>query len=489
VTKAQPDSSGPLLVGIDCGTQSAKVSVFDTQGRVIAHAVQGLRPMIHPVPGAALHPDDDLWTSVGAATRSALDQLTSAQRGQVAAVGLCPIRCCKAFLNHDGELVEPLMSWMDTRAYQPYLPPGGRVAFATTSSGYLTYRFTGRLRDTASNNVLQWPLDLETWNWNEDSGAAAQFGVTQSMLSELVMPGEILGEVTSAAAAATGLRVGIPVVATGNDKAVECLGAGVTPHDVLLSLGTYIAAMQIGSSYRPDGATYWTNLAAIPHQFLFESGGIRRGMWTLTWLLDLLGPEFADAAAAAGESREARLEREAVLTAVGADGLATVLDWLAPGDQPFRRGIMIGFDERHTRGHLYRSVVEAIALAMHQHVSGMTGELGSRCDRLIVSGGGAQSALMRQVCADVFGVPVVQAGGGAGLGAAMCAAAAVNIYPDIPTAVIAMQAAPLATAEPDSTKTQIYRQLRTSFVDQIRTATDPVLKIAFEHGVTANSQT
>ncbi len=71
---------------------------------------------------------------------------------------------------------------------------------------------------------------------------------------ELVLPGEVLGEVTPAAAAATGLPAGVPVVATANDKAVEALGSGLrSPDDLLLSLGTYVAAMTVGSAAPTTG--------------------------------------------------------------------------------------------------------------------------------------------------------------------------------------------------------------------------------------------
>ena len=89
------------------------------------------------------------------------------------------------------------------------------------------------------------------------------------MLFDLVPPGGLLGEVTSAAAEATGIPVGLPVYATANDKAVEALGGGLEEDGtVLLSLGTYIAAMTIGSSSRSADDSYWVNFAAQPGKYL-----------------------------------------------------------------------------------------------------------------------------------------------------------------------------------------------------------------------------
>ena len=158
------------------------------------------------------------------------------------------------------------------------------------------------------------------------------------------MPGDVAGYVTADAAAATGIPEGMPVVTTANDKAVEALGSGsLDERTALISLGTYIASMVHGRENRKTPAEFWTNFACVPSRYLYESGGVRRGMWTLSWFFDLLGPELAAAAAAQGTSREEYLEREAERVPAGSDGLMTVLDWLAPTDKPFRKGEIIGF--------------------------------------------------------------------------------------------------------------------------------------------------
>jgi sugar (pentulose or hexulose) kinase len=474
--------TGPYLVGIDCGTQSAKVAVFDIAGHVVAFGRQPLRPMLRPRHGVVLHPDDDLWDAIGAASRQALGQLSAGQRTAIAAVGLCPIRCCKAFLRADGTLVEPVMSWMDERAYRPYLPNDPSTRYATTASGYLANRLTGERKDTAANNIaLQWPIDADTWQWSADDEHVAAFGVPREMLFELQMPGDVVGVITSAAAAATGVPAGIPVVATANDKAVEMLGAGALgPATALVSLGTYICAMLRGAEHHRSPTNFWTNFAAIPRRYLYESNGVRRGMWTLTWFLDLLGPEFAHHAKHAGRSREELLEAEALSVAAGSDGLLTVLDWLAPADAPFRKGTVLGFDARHGRGHMYRSIMEAIALTMCAHVEAMTGELGITLDDIVVSGGGSRSALFMQIFADVFGVPASRMvrDGGAALGAAICAAVAVGAYPDFDQAAAAMSP-PRESFTPNHANGAVYRQLADAVYHDIRTATDPLYQRAF----------
>jgi len=149
--------AGPYVIGVDCGTQSAKVVAYDAAGRAVAEGRRELQPMSRPRHGVAFHPDDDVWESIAAACRAATAALPP--DAEIAAAGLCGIRCCKAFLRADGSLAEPLISWMDDRAYQPYRPDDPSGSYATTCSGYLAHRLTGELRDTAANNILlQWPI-------------------------------------------------------------------------------------------------------------------------------------------------------------------------------------------------------------------------------------------------------------------------------------------------------------------------------------------
>jgi sugar (pentulose or hexulose) kinase len=470
--------TGRYIVGIDNGSQSTKVVIYDLAGNAVAEGRQVLRAASRPRPGIVEHPDDDLWDSIVQASRAALARF-SGDPGEIIGVGLCTIRCCKAYLRADGSLLQPVMSWMDTRAYQPYMPDDPGLAYATTSSGYLTQRFTGEFRDTAANSILlQWPIDTDTWQWSTDPALYRQFSVRREQLFELLPPGSVAGTVTAAAATATGIPAGLPVVVTANDKAVEALGSGsLDDRTALVSLGTYIAAMVHGPRNRPDAQQFWTNFGCVPHRYLYESHGIRRGMWTLTWLMDLLGPEFAAAAAARGVTREQVLEDEALRVPAGSEGLYSVLDWLAPTDHPYRKGIMLGFDARHTRAHAYRSILEAIALTMQDKVAAMTAELGTTLREIVISGGGSTSPLFMQIFADAFGLPASRATGpgGASLGAAICAAVATGVYPDFAAAIARMEK-PRETFQPQPQNTELYRRMNDAVYRDVRQSTDQVLE-------------
>ena len=97
------------FIGVDSGSQSTKVSIINQNGRVAAHAVHPLRPMMHRREGWAEHPDDDLWESLKSALRQVLGKFEG-EIGAVRGIGLCAIRCCRVFMRPDGSLAEPVMS-------------------------------------------------------------------------------------------------------------------------------------------------------------------------------------------------------------------------------------------------------------------------------------------------------------------------------------------------------------------------------------------
>lgn len=449
------------FIGIDNGSQSTKVAIFDEQGQIAAEGRQPLRPNDTPRPGVVEHPDDDLWDSIGAASKRALSAFVG-DPADIAGVGLCTIRFCRAMLRADGTLAHPVLSWMDARVSRPYVDDDPEVAHVTTSSGYISARMTGVFADTAANYQGMWPMDTDTWQWLEPGESFDACGYPREKLFDLVMPGQLIGSVTPGAAAHTGIPVGVPVYATSNDKAVEALGCGLRdPGDVLVSLGTYIAGMAVGRANLSGVAHFWSNFGCQPYQYLYESNGIRRGMWTVSWIRELLGREITEAAAARGVSPEDYLNSEAAAVPCGSDGLVAVLDWLAPTDAPHRKGAFVGFDGRQGRLHMYRAVLESIAMTMANKVELMAAELGTTFERVIVSGGGSNSDLMMAIMADCFGLPAVrmELNNAASLGAAICAAVGSGRYPGFDAAIDAM-VRPATTFEPTAVNHETYAALR-----------------------------
>ncbi|MFF5625877.1 FGGY-family carbohydrate kinase [Microbacterium sp. LWH10-1.2] len=446
-----------FVLAIDNGSQSTKVLIVDGSGSVHASARVALRPYSTPAPGRWEHPDDDLWDSIVVAVRAALDDFDG-DPAEIRGVGLCTIRFCRAVLRADGSLAQPIMSWMDERLPRAYERETDDSVYVTTSSGYLGHRLTGERRDAAGNYQGMWPIDTRHWAWSDDPAEYARCGMEPGMLFDLVAPGEQLGTLTAEVAATTGLPEGLPVFATSNDKAVEALGAGLRDEgDALLSLGTYVATMTPGPQPIDAHPDVWTNFASEPGRYLYESGGVRRGMWTVSWFRDLVSPLGA-------EVSEDELNSGAELVPAGAGGLVAALDWLAPADEPWRRGALVGFDGTQGRFHVYRAILEALAIETETGDARARVALGRPRGTLVVTGGGSGSELMLQILAAVYGVPVRTplVRDAAGMGAAICAAVGAGIHPDWGSAVASMVRVG-ARVEVDPVLAEAYAEVRATY--------------------------
>lgn len=465
------------IIGVDSGSQSTKVFIYDQEGNVVCGASEALQPMMMRQHGYVEHPDDDLWDSL----KVVLNKLMKEFKGDpkdIVGLGICSIRCCRVFMKKDGSLAEPIMSWMDVRAYETYIDDEN-IAYTGSTSGYLTFRLTGEIKDTVAN-AYQWqfPSDLNTWEWSTDEEYFSRFNIPKEKLFELQLPGTILGYVNEQAALETGLPIGLPIVATANDKAVEALGCGLIENNVgLISLGTYITSMVFGEKNIESANNFFTNLSNLPFKYLYESAGIRRGMWHITWYKNIIGDEYAKKAISESYAVEDYLAKEAQALPPGSDGLMTIPDWLSPATQLYRKGVMIGFDERHTRGHIYRSLLEGIALTLKNSYDAMCDELGKHPTKIIVSGGGSNSDLYMQMIADIYGVRTVRnvVNGAASLGSAISVAVATGIYPDYETAVKHMiKQRDEFTPNPENTKAYekfnaAYRQLPSLLENTLQT--------------------
>ncbi len=466
------------ILTIDGGTQSTKVAIFDFFGYELCSHTVKLRPIHLYGDERAEHPDDDLWDSLKEACQ-ALFAKFDGDRGAIAGVGLGSIRCCRALIRDDGALASPVQSWMDLRLSRPYQHDDDTVRYVTTTTGYLTHRLTGETRDTRSNYIGPWPIDPVTLDWFEDKELFDSYTTPPEMLFELVDPASILGHVNAFAAQETGIPEGLPVVATANDKAVEGLGAGlVNDGTVLISLGTYITSMMVGEENRQDATSFFANPGAVPGEFLYESAGIRRGMSTVTWIKDLMGSDIDREAETQGMTPEAYLNKRAAQeVAPGCNGLYTLLHWLAHPSRLHERGVMIGFNGTHKGPHMFRSVLEGIALTMKNNAQAMCDECGILPTQIIVSGGGSNGDLFMQIFADVFGLPAYrnEVNGSASMGAAICTALALGIHVDRQEAIDKMVRRK-DMFEPVPDHVALYKRINEEVYQHLAAETDGLLK-------------
>jgi xylulokinase len=135
-----------------------------------------------------------------------------------------------------------------------------------------------------------------------------------------------------------------------------------------------------------------------------------------------------------------------------------------PYPDPLARGAFVGLTVRHALPHLTRAVLEGVAFGLRDsfELMGQAGLAGVRQVR--VSGGGARSALWRQILADVLQVELVtvNTNEGAAYGAALLAGVGAGVWPEV-AAACAATVAVTGQVSPSAAQSERYQGLYTHY--------------------------
>lgn len=254
-----------------------------------------------------------------------------------------------------------------------------------------------------------------------------------SVIPPMVASHEVLGHVSEAAAASTGLPVGLPVAGGAADHIASGFAAGVTePGDVLLKFGGAADILISTDAIRPDPRMF-LDYHLIPGLFM-PNGCMASGGSALNWFADKIAGGEKATAERAGLTLHQHLDRIAADTPPGADGVQVVPYFLGektPIHDPTARGIIHGLSLNHDLRHMWRALLEGFAYAFRHHIE-VFADMGHPSRRFLASDGGSRSRLWMQICADVLQAPVQLLKGhpGSSLGAAWVAAIAAGLTDD-----------------------------------------------------------
>lgn len=446
-------SASDLVVGLDCSTHGAKAIAWDLNGQPVAEA-RASWPLLTPRPGWYEQRAQD-WSE---ATLDALTQIASQVGPRVRAIGITHQRETFVGVDAHGTPVRNAIVWMDERAHaevaqlrsamgdEPYHRITGKPLSLTPSiskilwlrnhepeaaarvhrwlevQGFVSRALTGEDLTSVGSADPTGLLDIRSADWSDELLGAC--GLTRDCLPALAPSGTRAGTLTPAVAQRTGLDGATAVVLGAGDGQVAALGAQVCSLDrAYLNLGTAIVSGVVSDSLLIDRA-FRTMSGALPGTFLFESD-LKGGAFTIDWLCKTL---LAEATA------PAQLEREAAGVAPGSEALVLV-PYFATVMNPYwdddASGILVGLRGSHGPAHLFRAILEGIALEQRLHLREIERATAQPISRVHVTGGGAASDLWCRILADAIGRTVVRTrtSEATSLGASMLAAAAIGLFP------------------------------------------------------------
>lgn len=478
-----------IFLGIDCGTQSTKTIALDWETGTILASAQKPYALLPGLPSGAMEQDPRDWTAAADETiQNVLTQLGT-RREEVRGIGVSGQQHGLVVLDENDNIVRPAKLWCDTsttaqcdeitahfggtNALTALVGNGMRTGYTapkilwlrqnepanwknTTSvllpHDYLNFWLTGVKRmefGDASGTAL---LDVETRRW---STKVLDF-IADDLIDKLPPLGSSCqshGVLREELRKKWGLAKPPQVSAGGGDNMMAAIGTGnIRPGVVTASLGT--SGTLFAFSNTPvvdprgevaafcDSTDNWLPLVCTMNVTLVTEHLCKIFAWD-----------------------HAGLEDQIRSVPPGCDGLV-LLPYLTgerTPDLPRGSGVLHGLTlETFTPAHLARAAMEGVTLGLGYGLTRFR-QLGLIPREIRLTGGGSNSRIWRQICADVFGVPTVclASGEGAGLGAAVQAGWTWNkengsdaSLAEICDRLITVDAS--SRALPDPTHTEIY---------------------------------
>jgi len=462
------------VLGIDVSTTATKAVLIDETGSVrgVAASEYGFdvpRPLWS-------EQDPRLWWDGTVAAIGSVLAATGVPGGDVVAIGLTGQMHGLVLLDERDAVLRPAILWNDQRtaaacdeiratigrdrliaitgndALTGFTAPKlvwvrdvepdvwRRAAHVLLPKDFVRLQLTGDHAIDKADGAGTILFDLAARDWSDEVVDALR--IDRSWLPPTFEGPTVTGVVTSAAAMATGLRAGTPVVAGGGDQAANAVGLGaVEPGVPALSLGT--SGVIFAPTDRPivePGGRVHAFCHAVPGRWHLMSVMLSAA-GSLRWFRDTLAPgePYGALADAAGEVDP------------GSDGLL-FLPYLTgertPHPDPLARGAFVGLTVGHDRRHLTRAVLEGVAFGLRDGLDLMVAAGMPPPTRIRASGGGTASPVWRQILADVLGVELatVATAEGAAFGAGILAAVGAGWHPTVEAAAGAWIDATVAAA-------------------------------------------
>ena len=437
------------FIGIDSSTTATKALLMDAKGTVV-EVVSSEYSYETPQPlWSEQHPH--LWRDATFASIRGVLEKTGIDPAEVKGVGLTGQMHGLTLLDENGEVLRNALLWNDQRtgaecdeirekiglarlveicgndALTGFTAPKilwvknnepeiyAKIAKVLLPKDYVRFCLTGDFASDRAGGAGTMLFDLKARTWSEE--LITTLGMKMEWFPPTFEGTEITGTINEAAAKATGLLVGTPVMAGGGDQAAGAVGVGAVQEGIgMLSLGTsgVLFASAKNPVIEPSGRLH-SFCHAVPDLY-HMMGVILSAAGSLRWFHDT----FAE------EMDYDTLVNAVSSVPVGAEGLI-FLPYLTgertPHADPFARGAFVGLTVRHTFAHMTRAVLEGVAMALKDNFVLMQSAGMAKLDEIRVTGGGAKSPVWRQIIADVFGAAItsVNTTEGAAYGAALLA--------------------------------------------------------------------
>ncbi len=458
-----------VFLGIDIGTSGTKTLAIDSDGRILADAMETY-PCYAPKPLWSEQDPQDWWRATIRSVRRVM-KLAKLKSADVKSIGLSGQMHGSVFLDKNDKVIRRAILWNDQRTAaecdEIEARAGGRkklicMVANPALTGFtapkilwlrnneprhfdklrkvllpkdeIRRRLTGEYATEVSDASGMLLLDVAQRRWSKKLLSALELDV--DLLATCYESEEVTGRLTADAAKLLGLSTDCLVVGGAGDCAAGAVGNGIVRRGILsTSIGTSGVMFVHSDQLKVDPAgRVHTFCHAVRGKWHMMGVNLSAG-GSLQWFRNQLCA--AEVAKAKRQKRDVYelLTEEAQTAPAGSDGLF-FLPYLSgertPHADPDARGCFVGLTLAHTRGHMIRSVMEGVTYSMRDSLA-IFEELGVPVREIRASGGGSRSPFWRQIQADMFGrkVLTINTEEGAAYGVALLAAVGAGRYKNI----------------------------------------------------------
>ncbi|KNH24900.1 actin [Priestia megaterium] len=431
------------LLGTDIGTSGTKTVLMDTEGNLIAQDLQEY-DVLTPKPLWA-----EQWPEVWLhAAKTSIKN--TVQKSGIAAEKIQGIAISGLYggsgipLDENMEPVRPCMIWMDRRAEEetkwvldnigekrlleithngadPYYgytkilwmknhePENWKkTKLFLPPNDYVIYKLTGEIAiDYSSAGNIGGIFDMNNRSWSKEM--MEEMGIPLSMMPEKIVEStDIVGRLTKEAAVELGLSEGMAVIASGIDCGAANIGLGVfEPGVYAAAIGTSMCAALVSDKpVKGKDLIVWPYLYDAKKLSYYFAGGATAGA-IVKWFRQTMCQFEIEVEKSGGKNAYDVLNEQAETIPVGSEGLI-VLPYFMGERSPVwdsdAKGTIVGLSLAHTKAHIYRAFLEAVAFSLRDAMEATGENLGKS---ILLAGGVTKSKLWRQIFADVTGYPII----------------------------------------------------------------------------------
>ena len=483
------------FLGIDAGTSGVKAIIINETGETLGIGYKECN-LITPRPLWVEQDPNDWWAACDYAIREAV---TKSGRGQdVAGIGLTGQMLGNTMLDKDMKPLGNCMIWLDQRATEERDEIENKLGIDTMLDITANFNLTGywapklmwvkkHLPDIfEKTRMVLFPKDyikliltgVPSVEVSDASGSflmdMAKRDWSDKMFEVCDLPRDIVppkiyescdvvGYLRPELAARFGLRAGIPVVGGGGDQPAGGIGNGIYKEGVVsATIGTsgvvYAATSKVIIDRQRRAALCFCHSA--PQTWSLFGCTLAAG-GSFKWLRDTVFAESKEALAKQGKDVYDLMTELAAKARPSSEGL-TFLPYLNGERTPYpdehARGVFFGLSYRHGLGEMCRSVMEGVTYSLRDTIE-ILREHGVQVTEVRASGGGAKSALWRQMQADVYNASVVTTNlqEGPSAGAAIMAAVGCGAFASVGEACDTIVKV-VSRTEPQSKQVALYEE-------------------------------